>query len=125
MTMFPTELRRAFRSLRRTPSFTIPLIATMAIATAIVTATFAIVDGTRRTVSAVMPADFAFPDDTFEMWAPLVLPPASYADDQRGNENMRMIARLAPGATERSAQAEADVLTRSLIDRAGSRRQFL
>src|SRR5436190_312607 len=125
MNMFPVELRRAVRSLRRTPSFTVPLVATMAIATAIVTATFAIVygawqrhfggrrdvigrsvlvDGTRRTVSAVMPAAFAFPDDTFEMWAPLVLPPASYADDQRGNENMRMIARLAPGATERSAQ---------------------
>jgi predicted permease len=246
MIMFPVELRRAFRSLRRTPSFTIPLVATMAIATAIVTATFAIVygtllrplpfahperlvrigthygntgtkpesisppdfkdrvaqrsfvsgaawrsdsaviggadpfrlnvssvtpaffatlgvgpllgrisadenaivisygawqrhfgarrdvigrsilvDGTRRTVSAVMPSDFAFPDDTIEMWQPLVLAPAKFADDQRGNEYLKMIARLAPGATARSAQAEADVLSRSLVDRAADRRQFL
>ncbi len=43
--MLPIEIRRALRSLRRTPSFTIPLIATVALATALVTATFAVVYG--------------------------------------------------------------------------------
>src|SRR5205085_6429766 len=57
MNMFPVELRRAVRSLRRTPSFTVPLVATMAIATAIVTATFAIVYGT-----LFRPLPFANPD---------------------------------------------------------------
>jgi predicted permease len=243
---FPLELRRAFRSLLRTPSFTIPLIATIAIATAIVMATFAIVygillrplpyshperlvritshygdasrkqtslsppdfadrlaqrsfasgavwrndtavigggdpyrlnassvtskffgtlgvapllgridadsnsvvisygawqrhfgarrdvigrsilvDDKRRTVSAVMPSDFAFPDSTVELWQPLILTPANFSDDERGDEYLKMIARLGPGATARSAQAEADVLTRSLLDRDPKRRQYL
>ncbi|MBV8517477.1 MAG: ABC transporter permease [Acidobacteria bacterium] len=84
-----------------------------------------VLDGRRRTIAAVMPRDFAFPDADVELWEPLVLPPSAYDDSNRGSEYLEMLARLAPGATLQSAQAEADVLSRRLVDRVASRRQFL
>lgn len=84
-----------------------------------------LVNGASRIVSAVMPETFAFPDAKCELWRPLILDPSRFADDQRGNENLSMIARLAPGASAQSAQAEADVMTATLVERAGDRRQFL
>jgi len=84
-----------------------------------------LVNGKARIVSAVMPERFAFPEAKYELWQPLILDPSRFADDQRGNESFSMIARLAPGATAQSAQAEADVLTAQLVERAGDRRQFL
>jgi putative ABC transport system permease protein len=84
-----------------------------------------VLDGRQRVIAAVMPADFAFPDAEVELWEPLVLPPSAFSDDNRGNEYIEMLARLAPGATVASAQAEADVLSRRLVDRVLERRQFL
>ena len=84
-----------------------------------------VLDGTQRVVAAVMPRDFVFPDAEVELWEPLVLPPSAFADDNRGNEYLDMIARLAPGVTLTAAQAEADVLSRRLVERVAERRQFL
>lgn len=84
-----------------------------------------VVDSTQRVIAAIMPRDFAFPKSDVELWIPLILPPSALSDDMRGTENLEMIARLAPGVTIGSAQAEADVLTPSIIDRTPSRRQFL
>jgi putative ABC transport system permease protein len=84
-----------------------------------------VVDGKQRTVAAVMPPHFAFPDRDVEVWMPMLLTPDAFTDDNRGNEYLEMIARLAPHATVAGAQAEADVLSHALLDRVRSRRQFL
>jgi predicted permease len=84
-----------------------------------------IVDGQQKTVAAVMPPAFAFPSAEVEVWKPMVLKPSELSDDNRGNEYLEMIARLAPGATLAKAQAEADVLSRRLLDRVPERKQFL
>jgi predicted permease len=57
-------------------------------------------------VVGVMPAGFDFPSSA-EAWWPLKLDPAS---TQRGAHNYQVVVRLAPGATQASAQAEVTSL---------------
>src|SRR5205085_4707835 len=81
-----------------------------------------LIDDTRKTIAAVMPSSFAFPREEIEVWYPLVFTPLSFALDQRGNEYLEMVARLAPGASARSAQIENDVITTRVIDLDPNRR---
>ena len=57
------------------------------------------------TVVGVMPADFNYPYNTGEMWAPKVFTPEQQAD--RGNHYLRVIGLLKPGVT--LAQAQSDL----------------
>jgi putative ABC transport system permease protein len=50
-------------------------------------------------VIGVMPADFNFPYPATQMWVPLALGPDAFAPGERGNKWLRMLARIAPGAT--------------------------
>src|SRR5262249_31613205 len=52
-------------------------------------------DGVAFTVVGVLPARFSFPGD-FQMWAPLRIRPADFAEERRGNRGLRVIGRLAP-----------------------------
>ncbi len=59
------------------------------------------------TVVGVMPPSFRdFFFNQVELWTPLVLPPAAFGDDRRTTENLRFIARLAPGVSEEKARAQ-------------------
>ena len=66
-------------------------------------------------VVGVMPADFEFPDDTWEAWVPLSL----NREDPwaRNNHYLDVLARLAPGVSLTQAQSEMTVLAaRSTAD---------
>jgi putative ABC transport system permease protein len=60
-------------------------------------------NGEIYTVVGVMPKDFEFPGRT-EIWKPLALKPDQWA--QRGGHYLSVIARLKPGATAESANAD-------------------
>lgn len=84
-----------------------------------------LLDGVATRVAAVMPASFAFPDRNTEAWLPLELTQEDFADANRGNENLLMIARLREGVTVAQAQAEIDVINRSVFHRVPDRVDFL
>ena len=78
-----------------------------------------------RRVAAVMPRGFAFPTADVDVWLPLRLEAAAFADDERGNEYYLMLARLRPGVTVAQAQAEMHVITAAVLNRVPSRTGFL
>jgi predicted permease len=82
------------------------------------------IDGLAHTITAVMPRGFDFPRNT-QLWLPLVFTPDQLADANRGNENLSMIARLAPGATLEGARAEMDAIAAEVIERVPERADFL
>ncbi|HVS65558.1 MAG TPA: ADOP family duplicated permease [Thermoanaerobaculia bacterium] len=82
------------------------------------------IDGAPHTVAAVMPPGFDFPRGT-DLWLALVFSPADLADQNRGNENLSMIARLAPGATLEGARAEVESIAAGVLERVPERADFL
>lgn len=67
-----------------------------------------VLDETPHVVVGVMPATFHFPNRDTEYWTPLVLEPGDYED--RANVFLRVVARLAAGATIDGARAELNVI---------------
>ena len=74
-------------------------------------------DGRAVRVAGVMPRGFNAPPQNTDIWLPLQLTAADLADDNRGNENLVMIARLRPGVTIGEGQAEMDVITAAVRNR--------
>src|SRR5438093_5940205 len=68
-------------------------------------------DGRRFTVVGVMPASFAFPAAKSEFWAPLVV---TDQQKQRVGYWIQMVARIKPGISHAQAQAEMDVVGKTL-----------
>ena len=73
-------------------------------------------DQTPHVVVGVMPAGFHFPDRDTEYWTLLTFEPDDYED--RANNFLRAVGRLAPGATIDQARAELQAIA------AGLRRDF-
>jgi predicted permease len=71
-----------------------------------------LVDGRPFRIVGVLPDHFAVPG--FDAFRPLAPTPAQLAETSRGNHFLRVLARLAPGATLASAQAELDGLSLQL-----------
>ena len=71
------------------------------------------VDGTAREVVGVMPASFHFPDETVELWRPMVIDRANLTT---GSFNRFAIARLRPGVTIEAAEAEMQPVLMRLPD---------
>ena len=68
-------------------------------------------DGTPYTVIGVMPAHFVFPDESVQLWIPLVLRETDFAI--RENTYLHAVGRLKPGITFEQARADiASVFTR-------------
>jgi putative ABC transport system permease protein len=67
-----------------------------------------------RTVVGVMPPGIAFPNRDVKCWTSMRLAAAAYADDQRSNFILHVVARLKPGVTIESARAEMSVIARRL-----------
>lgn len=82
------------------------------------------IEGLPLVVTAVMPPSFAFPSDA-ELWVPLAFSPSQLADANRGNENLRMVARLVPGVTIEQARAAMDAVASSVIERVPERSAYL
>lgn len=64
------------------------------------------------TVVGVMPEEFGFPTTGIDFW--VTMTDGEVAPDNRTSHNYPVLARLAPGATLESAQAEMDALTAQL-----------
>jgi putative ABC transport system permease protein len=70
-------------------------------------------DEIEHVVIGVMPPAFSFPSRETQIWRPLLLSPEN-GDDDRDNNYLHVLARLKPGTTLESAQAEMDVVTERL-----------
>jgi putative ABC transport system permease protein len=73
------------------------------------------VDGKSAEVVGVMPAGFHFPDDTVEIWKPLVFDAELLSEDNRGSRSYTVIARLKAGVTVDQAQAEMNVVSDGMV----------
>jgi putative ABC transport system permease protein len=70
-----------------------------------------VLDDQSYTIIGVMAPDFQFPDRRTEYWTPLRMGPGDYED--RGNNFLEVIARLAPGVGLEHARAEmSGIMTR-------------
>lgn len=79
-------------------------------------------DGVPYAIVGILPRGFEWGraygrEAAADVWAPLVLTAAETAEDARGNENLDVYARLAPGASIGTAQAELDTIVTRLRDR--------
>ena len=73
-------------------------------------------DGQRRAILGVMPADFALPldyqtDAPGELWIPFAIDPSGVDRNDRGDHSYYSLARLVPGATADQATSELKALT--------------
>lgn len=84
-----------------------------------------IINSRPRRVAGVMPARFAVPDRDTEVWTPLHLTEQDFADANRGNENLTMVVRLRRGVSIAQAQAEVDVVSKSVFHRVPDRVSWL
>lgn len=69
-------------------------------------------DGAAHTIVGVMPRDFVFPNRSVDLWTPLVFGPDDFED--RNDNYIEVVARLAPGATLQQAQAEMSTIAARL-----------
>ena len=70
------------------------------------------IDSESRTVIGVMPAEFSSPFPDVQLWVPW--PARAEAMAQRGDRFLRVVARIKPGVTIASAQADMDTIARRL-----------
>jgi len=70
-----------------------------------------VVDGNPITVVGVLPRGFFFMAPA-DLWLPMR--PGEYAAEDRDRHNWYMVGRLAPGVTQREAQADVDVISARL-----------
>jgi len=73
-----------------------------------------VLDGTTYSVIGVMPRWFAFPNNSTAFWTPHRFGPTSFEADNRTNNYLRGLARLAPGVTIDQAREELHGLARQL-----------
>lgn len=71
------------------------------------------VNGTTRTIVGVMPEDFGFPDRQMRLWLPFAVDPTQAPLAAFGSEG---VARLAPGASAESLDAELQILIERLSE---------
>ena len=68
-------------------------------------------DGVSYRVIGVMPPDFNFPYPATQMWVPLSLKAADFAESERGDKWLQMIARLTPGVSNEQANTRLAALS--------------
>jgi hypothetical protein len=69
------------------------------------------VDGRAVEVVGVMPAAFRFPDDTTEMWRPILLDAEALSANNRGLHGFTVLGRLKRGVTPEQAHADLDTVS--------------
>jgi predicted permease len=73
------------------------------------------VDGVPMTVIGVMPAGFAYPDES-EIWGPRAFTPQDLSEDSRGDHGMEVLGRIKPGLTLAQVQSDMDRVGKTMIE---------
>src|SRR6185436_10098792 len=73
------------------------------------------VDGKGVEVIGVMPPGFHFPDDSIEMWKPIVFDADLVSENNRGSRFLTVLARLKPGVTVAQAQNGMNGVTDGMV----------
>jgi predicted permease len=68
------------------------------------------IDGRQVEIVGVMPPAFHFPDDTTELWKPILLDADAVSENQRGSHGFTLLARLKRGVTVDQARADLDAV---------------
>jgi putative ABC transport system permease protein len=71
----------------------------------------AVVDGRQVEIVGVMPQSFEFPDETIQLWMPVVLDADALSANNRGSHGFTVLARLKRGTTASQAAADLDAAT--------------
>jgi len=66
------------------------------------------IDGHQVEIVGVMPSSFHFPDETTEIWKPILFDADAVSANNRGSHGFTVIARLKPGVTIAQAKADLD-----------------
>ena len=73
------------------------------------------IDGVPTSVVGVMPAGFAYPDET-EIWGPLAFSSADLSEDSRGGHAYEVLGRIKPGLSLAQVQSDMDRVGRTIIE---------
>jgi len=68
------------------------------------------VDGRPIEIVGVMPSGFAFPDETTEIWRPVLLDADAVSANNRGSHGFTLIGRMKRGVTLAQARADLDAI---------------
>jgi putative ABC transport system permease protein len=73
------------------------------------------IDGVPTSVVGVMPAGFAYPDET-EIWGPLAFSSDDLSEDSRGSHAYEVLGRIKPGLSLAQVQSDMDRVGRTMIE---------
>ena len=66
------------------------------------------IDGRQVEIIGVMPSTFHFPDETTEIWKPMLFDADAVSANNRGSHGFTILARLKPGITIAQAKTDLD-----------------
>jgi putative ABC transport system permease protein len=75
------------------------------------------IDGRPTAIVGVMPAGFQFPDESIDIWKPILLDADALGADNRGSHGFTVVGRLKPGVTLAQAASDLDALASSFVSR--------
>ena len=73
------------------------------------------IDGVPMSVVGVMPAGFAYPDET-EIWGPLAFSPDDLSENSRGGHGLEVLGRIKPGLSLAQVQSDMDRVGKTMIE---------
>jgi predicted permease len=73
------------------------------------------IDGVPMSVIGVMPAGFAYPDQS-EIWGPLAFSPSDLSEDDRGGHGLEVLGRIKPGLSLAQVQSDMDQVGKTMIE---------
>jgi putative ABC transport system permease protein len=73
------------------------------------------INGMPMSVVGVMPAGFAYPDQT-EIWGPLAFSPDDLSENSRGEHGLEVLARIKPGFSLAQVQSDMARVARTMIE---------
>ncbi len=66
------------------------------------------IDGRQVEIVGIMPPTFHFPDETTELWKPILFDAEAVSEGNRGSHGLTVLARLRPGVTIAQGRADLD-----------------
>jgi putative ABC transport system permease protein len=75
------------------------------------------IDGRGTAIVGVMPPAFQFPDETIDVWQPVLLDADALSANNRGSHGLTVLGRLKPGVTVARAAADLDALAPTFRNR--------